>query len=238
MKKMKVMPVVLLALCLSVLLVFTACNTQEPTDTGDTQALTLIGVEIKSQPDKTEYFVGEELCLDGASLTVRYSDGSTAEKAVTADMVTGYDKTSAGTQTLTVTYAEGGNEKTTTLTVVVNGNEEQPDYLFTAGDEYCWNITEDENGKVSFESLSFSQYLMFNKLRFTGGSISFDLKVTSNEYTYNCASGIVFGADVVNAGHDTGSFYVVGRDPWNELLVFSKDNGTFAWQDTGRLPAF
>ena len=323
MKKMKVMPVVLLALCLSVLLIFTACNTQEPTDTGDTQALTLIGVEIKSQPDKTEYFVGEELCLDGASLTVRYSDGSTAEKAVTADMVmgydktsagtqtltvtyaedgnerrttltvvvreqqvqqvtlseiemkklpdktvytvgeelcldgasltvrysdgstaekavtadmvTGYDKTSAGTQTLTVTYAEGGNEKTTTLTVVVNGNEEQPDYLFTAGDEYCWNITEDENGKVSFESLSSSQYLMFNKLRFTGGSISFDLKVTSNEYTYNCASGIVFGADVVNAGHDTGSFYVVGRDPWNELLVFSKDNGAFEWQVDGKI---
>ena len=323
MKKIKVMPVVLLALCLSVLLIFTACDSPESADNGDAQVLTLIGVEIKAQPDKTEYFVGEELCLDGASLTVRYSDGSTAEKAVTADMVTGYDKTSvgtqtltvayaedgnerrttltvfvreqqvqqvtlsgiemkkqpdktvytvgeelcldgasltvrysdgstaekavtadmvtgydktsAGTQTLTVTYAEGGNEKTTTLTVVVNEDEEQPDYLFTAGDEYCWNITEDENGKVSFESLSSSQYLMFNKLRFTGGSISFDLKVTSNEYTYNCASGIVFGADVVNAEHDTGSFYVVGRDPWNELLVFSKDNGAFEWQADGKI---
>ncbi len=193
--------------------------------------VTLSSIEIKSQPDKTEYYVDDELDLTGAKITVKYSDGSSVDKAITADMVSGYDKTSVGTQVLTVTYSEGDVEKTTTLSVVV---AEQPDYLFTYGDEYCWNITEDD-GVVSFESLSNSQYLMFNKLRFSGGSISFDLKVSDNDYTYSVLSGIVFAADVLDVNHDNGRFYVVGRDKWNELLVFSKDNGEFAWQDTGKV---
>lgn len=191
----------------------------------------LSSIEIKSQPNKTEYYVGEELNLTGAMITVRYGDGSSVDKAITVEMISGYDNTTTGSQTLTVTYSEGGVEKSATLSVAVS---EQPDYLFTCGDEYCWNIAEDEDGIVSFESLSTSQFLMFNKLRFSGGSISFNLKVSSNEYTYNVASGIVFASDSLAAEHNTGSFYVVGRDPWNELLVFSKDNGDFLGRITVR----
>lgn len=192
----------------------------------------LSSIEIKSQPNKTAYYVGEELDLTGAMIKVNYSDGSSENKAITAGMISGYDKTTAGTQTLTVTYSEGDVEKTAALIVVVS---EQPDYLFTYGDEYCWNIIEDEDGVVSFESLSNSQYLMFNKLRFTGGSLSFDLKVSSNEYSYSVASGMLFASDSLAADHNTGSFYVVGRDPWNELLIFSKDNGAFSWQENGKV---
>ena len=46
----------------------------------------LKGVHLKSAPAKTDYFVGEELQLDGALITAQYSDGSEKEVEVSADM--------------------------------------------------------------------------------------------------------------------------------------------------------
>lgn len=74
------------------------------------------GIAIKTPPTKTAYTIGEELDLTGAVITVSYADETTEERAVTAEMVSGYNKDTAGEQTITVTY-EG---KTATFKVTVS----------------------------------------------------------------------------------------------------------------------
>ena len=68
-------------------------------------------------PTKTNYLFGDQLDLTGATVTLNYDDGYTAEVEVTAGMITGFDATTAGEQTVTVTYA--GLSATFTVTVSV-----------------------------------------------------------------------------------------------------------------------
>ena len=66
-----------------------------------------------SGPTKTEYEIGDELDLTGLVVTAHYSDGS--EAAVEDYEVSGFDSSTAGEKTITVTY----QDKTTTFTVNV-----------------------------------------------------------------------------------------------------------------------
>lgn len=77
---------------------------------------TVKDIELKSAPTKTEYYVGEELDLSGAIITVHMENGNSEDKNVTADMVSGYNKNQVGEQTITVTY----KEKTTTFKATVS----------------------------------------------------------------------------------------------------------------------
>ena len=65
------------------------------------------GIEVTMLPDKTSYLEGkDEFDVTGAKLTVYYDDDSFEEIDITADMVSGFDNTVVGPQTLTVTYGE------------------------------------------------------------------------------------------------------------------------------------
>lgn len=83
----------------------------------------LVSIAIEQLPEKRQYLLGmEELDLTGASVSVVYGFDGEKILPITEDMVTGFDKNLAGTQTLTVTY-EG---LTTTFTVeVVNDRIEE-----------------------------------------------------------------------------------------------------------------
>ncbi len=72
------------------------------------------GIEIISFPDKTEYWEGEALQTQNLRLVVSYSSGNTAE-VTEGFTVTGFDSSSIGTQTLTVSYL--GATDTFTVTV-------------------------------------------------------------------------------------------------------------------------
>ena len=63
-------------------------------------------INITSTPYKTSYYVGEELDLSGLEVQVVYLDGYAYGITVTNDMVSGFDSSVAGTQTLTVTYGD------------------------------------------------------------------------------------------------------------------------------------
>lgn len=63
-------------------------------------------LSITSYPDKASYFVGEELDLTGLGISAYNSDGSTSSVEVTLDMVSGFDSSIAGVQTLTITYGD------------------------------------------------------------------------------------------------------------------------------------
>lgn len=77
-------------------------NMLEPAD----GSVVATGIEVTA-PDKTEYLEGkDELDLTGGKVKLLYSDGSCEEYDLTAEMVSGFDNTVVGTQTLTVTYGE------------------------------------------------------------------------------------------------------------------------------------
>jgi len=77
-------------------------------------------ITMHTLPQKLQYFKGNQtLDLTGAAITVHYSPNGTEVLPVTADMVTGFDPTVAGTQHLTVTY----KDYTTTFAVEVIDND-------------------------------------------------------------------------------------------------------------------
>ena len=61
-------------------------------------------IQIKTNPTKTTYNYGEELDLTGISASKVYRSGTEEPFEVTLDMISGYDKNTLGTQTVTVTY--------------------------------------------------------------------------------------------------------------------------------------
>ena len=79
-------------------------------------APTVSSVEMKTQPTKTTYSVNDELDVTGAVITATYTDTTTEDVNVTSAMCSGFDSSTAGEKTVTVTY-EG---KTTSFTVTVS----------------------------------------------------------------------------------------------------------------------
>ena len=66
---------------------------------------TAIGLSIPQLPEKLGYVLFEDaLDVTGGQLQVTYDDSSVCTTAITLDMVTGFDNTIIGVQTLTVTY--------------------------------------------------------------------------------------------------------------------------------------
>lgn len=77
---------------------------------------TLLGIEIVSLPDKTEYWTGEELDLTGLKITASYNSGSKIDVTEYVQ-VTGFDSQSEGEQIVTITY--GGFNVGFTVNVIV-----------------------------------------------------------------------------------------------------------------------
>jgi hypothetical protein len=77
------------------------------------------GIAITTPPDKITYGQGEELNLDGLTVTVTFTDSTTEIVAAGNLAVTGYDKNKPGPQTVTVTY--GGKTASFEVTVTAAG---------------------------------------------------------------------------------------------------------------------
>ena len=70
-------------------------------------------------PAKVEYKQGEALDVTGGKLTVTFSDNTTKEVDLKAEMVSGFDADKVGEQKLTVTYKAGDVTLTATFSVTV-----------------------------------------------------------------------------------------------------------------------
>ena len=81
-------------------------------------AKTLSGISVSSLPDKLTYTVGEELDITGLAITANYSDGTS--KAAASYTLDGFDSTTEGTKTITVSYTEGSVTKTCSFDVTVS----------------------------------------------------------------------------------------------------------------------
>jgi len=84
-------------------------------------AKTLSDIEVDSLPTKTTYLIGESFDNAGLVVKANYSDGTS--KTVTDYTLDGFDSTTEGTKTVTVSYTEGGVTKTCTFDVTVNESE-------------------------------------------------------------------------------------------------------------------
>ena len=64
----------------------------------------LTGIEIASAPSKTVYDIGESLDVSGLKLRLKYNSGRTETVAGDTSMCSGFDSSSAGEKTVTVSY--------------------------------------------------------------------------------------------------------------------------------------
>ena len=67
----------------------------------------IMEINLKSEPYKKEYLLGEELDLTGGVIALTYKSKLQRDFAITPQMVSGYNAYEEGEQVLTVTYKEG-----------------------------------------------------------------------------------------------------------------------------------
>ena len=80
-------------------------------------AVELTSIAYVTLPEKTTYKVGEGLNDNGLTVSARYSDGTT--KLINGYTLSGFDSSTAGVKTVTVSYTENGITKTCTFSVTV-----------------------------------------------------------------------------------------------------------------------
>lgn len=94
-KKMTKTIIILVIVCLLSVIVLTACSKEKGVSS----------IQIVQGSFKEIYALDEKLNLTNAKIQVTYTDGSTANVAITENMVTGFDTSTTTTgKTLTVTY--------------------------------------------------------------------------------------------------------------------------------------
>ena len=77
---------------------------------------TATSIEIATLPSKLTYIVGNTLDINGGFITINYNNNTTEKVAISDAMVSGFDNTKIGAQTLTVEYLE----LKTTFDITVN----------------------------------------------------------------------------------------------------------------------
>ena len=114
----------------------------------------LVSIEIAQQPNKTTYIQNyEALDVTGGKIRLTYNDETTEEMDITKEMVSGFDNTTLGPQTLTVTYE--GKKATFEVTIVEERTArlDKTDIVLNAGEETTLTIiTTPDNVERSYTS--------------------------------------------------------------------------------------
>ena len=113
----------------------------------------LAEVRMESMP-KTQYKFGEELDLTGAKLRITQESGEYEIIDVKPSMVSGYNPNKLGEQTITVTYNDGEEEKTTTFPVIVEDYVKEIKFTKPTKTEYKWGEELDLTGAKFTEVLA------------------------------------------------------------------------------------
>lgn len=143
-------------------------------------------ITLTTDPAKKTYFIDQPLDVTGGEIKVSYDNGQTEAIPLTADMVSGFDSSTEGTKTLTVTY--GG--KTTTYDIIVKEAQVTSIELITPPTK--------------------KEYFTGDELDVTGGSIN--VYFEDNSYVNIALSaGMISGFDSTAAGTKTLSVNYAGK---------------------------
>ena len=220
MRKIRAIIGTVLAIC--IMLSLCACGT-----TPTTKTVTAIALERY----QSEYFVGD--AFDGGKLRVTYSDETEESVDLTAAMLTGFDTSTAGTKTVTVTY-EG---KTTTYTITVKEAFEidtaegfDVDAALADTADGAWGgvttqtVFDTTNKFLSFREKSNAS-VAYLKKGMSAGSIELKMKVSVKSDT----TATVTFSNQCNTPSDF--FYAAGGK--NYSLEFASDNKMYVkkWID-------
>ena len=76
---------------------------------------------VVTAPNKTQYYVGEELDLTGGYITAYFNDDTDSRMTLTASgvSITGFDSSTVGVKTITVSYTYEGVTKSGNFSVTV-----------------------------------------------------------------------------------------------------------------------
>jgi uncharacterized protein YjdB len=72
--------------------------TTEDGDKTDTCFISVLGIEIKTMPDKTQFYKGEPINIAGGVIKQYKAQGATEDINITSDMISGYDANTIGVQ--------------------------------------------------------------------------------------------------------------------------------------------
>ena len=189
---------------------------------GTVETPTLVSISASGMTQN--YVVGDTFSFDGI-LTAHYSDNNS--EAVIPDSVTVPDMSTVGNKTITLTYEEGGIEKTTEYVIHV---AEAPKVLYNISVETAPNKTSytegdkfDPTGLVirrTYTDLSFDTYT------YSGHSsdFSFNPSLTSALTTSNSSITITYG------GKSTSQEISVSPAPFDNTIkdLYSKSQGSLS----------
>lgn len=149
----------------------------------------LVSAQIETAPYKTMYYTGDALDTSGLSLILTYSDASTA---IITDgfAVSGYDSSSAGYKTITVSY--GGKSATFTVLVKTPSITLGTDNLaLNIGETYTVSVATDPAGQPVSVTQTGSAVTVNNLGVITGvadgeSDITFSFVYNGNKYSAQC----------------------------------------------------
>ncbi len=144
------------------------------------QTCTLASIELNTANVTTAFFVGDKFTSEGLVVTALYS-GCDARVVVPTSVSTP-DMSSAGTQTVTVSYTENGITKTAGYTIAVNA---KPTYTITlnqnAGGTIKADVSSATAGTVVTLTATANAHYTFSEWAVLDGEAN-DITVTDNQF--------------------------------------------------------
>ena len=211
-------------------------------------------IEWKTLPKKLTYVAGEPLSVYGGAITTYYDHDIVEEEPLTADMVTGFDSSVLGKQTLTVTFggktltyeieviaqiqiegtvewnAEDVKFKGSTPYVICNGSAQTP--RFTVKNSADGSVVDPENYDYEYREntdAGTGYVIVTFKGDYSGtaqGWFKIYLPATEHTYVENVSNGIKVTWDPVEGA----AGYVIYRRAWssttNGWTTFERWNNT------------
>jgi hypothetical protein len=184
--------------------------------------VTLSSIAVTTSPTKTTYTVGDTLDTTGLVVTATYSDGSTAAvTGYTLSPANGSTLSTAGSQTITVTYSG----KTTTFSVTVNAASSSTQFVIEGS---TTNMPTSYPSGTSY-SLSGIDMTLTNVGTFDSGS-TVQFKKTSGVMYNTSDNGEVSSiVVVVSKGTAPTIYYGDASDPTANAITPTVSGSTYTY---------
>lgn len=192
-------------------------------------AVTLSSIEASGYT--TEFTVGDTFAF-GGTVTAHYSDSTSANVTASATF-SGYDMSTAGNQTVTVSYTEGGVNKTTTYGISVSSGTPEPEEVVLNG-KYTYSSREGSGDNypswpnMYIEFTSDGKALWHNERPYySTGTYSCDMYFTYTAINDGTRINISMARDADRTPHHSGYYGY-----WF-LLDGAEKNSESAWSGYG-----